>query len=226
MIEFLGGKSTHIGVAKGLLSKDVCEQLITECKFYYGKIFEAGPTLGGVNKLIKSSMDFRYSDDLVKTHNIDSPVFSECHAKVNTALMSALSLYMDEFLELHYVPNIFHTGFRLQHYKQNAGFYRRHQDGDQWTYGPETRVIAVIIYLNDVERGGETSFPEHGVKVPARAGDIALFPTNWTHPHAGCTPVSGDKWIISSFVCVPTPKPTSKVFKEEDDLIVAPTIIG
>lgn len=226
MIEFIGSKSTHIGVAREILAKDVCEKLISECKYYYGKIFEPGPTLGGVNKLIKSSMDFRFSDNMQATHNINSQTFAECHASVNTAIMGALSLYMDEFMELHHTPNIFHTGFRLQHYMQNSGYYRRHQDGDQWTYGPETRVLAIILYLNDVERGGETEFPEHNLKVPARAGDIALFPTNWTHPHCGRTPVSGDKWIISSFVCVPTPTPTPKTFQEEEEHLVEPLVVG
>lgn len=226
MLTHVGDKSTYIAVAEGILSKEVCSEIITECKFFYKNVFEPGPTLGGVNTLIKSSMDFNYTQNLLQTHKIESKVLPAVYPIVNDALMGALSLYLDAYRELQFVPNIFHTGFRLQHYTKNAGFYRRHSDGDQWTKHMETRVLGAIIYLNDVERGGETEFPEHGIKVPARAGDIALFPANWTHPHAGCTPVSEDKWIISSFICVPTPAPKPKVFEQEDDIEISPTIVG
>jgi len=33
----------------------------------------------------------------------------------------------------------------------------------------------------------------------ARAGRIVLFPSNFTHPHQGKTPLSDDKWIVNTF---------------------------
>ena len=61
-------------------------------------------------------------------------------------------------------------------------------------------MLGAIIYLNTVETGGETYFREHDLKIPAKAGSIALFPAYWTHPHQGCVPISDDKWIVSTFV--------------------------
>jgi hypothetical protein len=227
MLEFINGKSSYIAVAEGILSKEICDEVISECKFFYKHIFEPGPTLGGVNPLVKASMDFSYTTDLLQTHNIDSQILTKYHSVINDALMGSLAMYIDAYRELHHVPNIYNTGFRLQHYRKNTGFYRRHVDGDQWTISSEgARVLGAIIYLNDVERGGETEFPEHGIKVPAKAGSISFFPANWTHPHMGCTPVSNDKWIISSFICVPNPEPKVKVFEQKEDLVIPPTVIG
>jgi hypothetical protein len=62
------------------------------------------------------------------------------------------------------------------------------------------RVLAAVIYLNDVDYGGETNFPLHQVAVKAKAGRISLFPATFTHPHESCVPITGDKWIISTFI--------------------------
>jgi hypothetical protein len=56
------------------------------------------------------------------------------------------------------------------------------------------------MYLNTIERGGETFFPLHDLKIKATAGTISLFPAAWTHPHTSCVPISSDKWIVSSFI--------------------------
>ena len=63
-----------------------------------------------------------------------------------------------------------------------------------------TRVLAILVYLNTITDGGGTNFGIHDYSVEAEIGKIVVFPTNWTHPHMGLVPYSSDKWIISSFV--------------------------
>jgi hypothetical protein len=58
----------------------------------------------------------------------------------------------------------------------------------------------MVIYLNDVEYGGETNFPLHEIAVTPKAGRIVFFPATWTHLHESRVPISSDKWIISSFI--------------------------
>ena len=61
------------------------------------------------------------------------------------------------------------------------------------------RYLVYIWYLNDVNRGGETHFPDLDLKIEARAGRLLMFPPYWLFQHAGLPPESGDKYIISTY---------------------------
>jgi hypothetical protein len=61
------------------------------------------------------------------------------------------------------------------------------------------RYLVFLWYLNDVEEGGETAFVDFGVEVKPKAGRLLMFPPYWMFQHAGREPVSGDKYILSSY---------------------------
>ena len=71
-------------------------------------------------------------------------------------------------------------------------------------------MVTVLVYLNDVEEGGGTDFPELGVTVTAKKGDVVVFHNviNETpvashpkiHPkslHAGMPVIKGEKWMVN-----------------------------
>jgi tetratricopeptide (TPR) repeat protein len=68
------------------------------------------------------------------------------------------------------------------------------------------RVATCLIYLNDDYEGGETEFPQLGIKFKGGKGDALIFfsadaagrPDPRT-VHAGRTPTSGEKWLLSQF---------------------------
>lgn len=62
------------------------------------------------------------------------------------------------------------------------------------------RYLVFLWYLNDVQDGGETEFPQLGVKVSARAGRLLMFPPYWMYQHAGLAPRSSDKYILSTYL--------------------------
>ena len=62
------------------------------------------------------------------------------------------------------------------------------------------RYLVLIWYLNDVESGGETEFRQLDVKVEPRTGRLLMFPPYWMYQHAGLRPVSGDKFIVSTYL--------------------------
>ena len=61
------------------------------------------------------------------------------------------------------------------------------------------------IYLNDVEEGGGTGFPNLDVEIEAKKGDVLVFhntppDSNKIHPkslHAGLPVIAGEKWAIN-----------------------------
>lgn len=62
------------------------------------------------------------------------------------------------------------------------------------------RYLVFLWYLNDVAEGGETIFPDLGLTVTARRGQLLMFPPYWTFQHAGLPPISGDKYILSTYL--------------------------
>jgi prolyl 4-hydroxylase len=68
------------------------------------------------------------------------------------------------------------------------------------------RYLVLLWYLNDVEQGGETRFPQLDVKVEARAGRLLMFPPYWMYQHEGLPPTSGDKYIISTYLLFIDPR--------------------
>ena len=201
------GREGHIAVAESMVSRQSCQELVSACKQSYEQLFHVGPTMGGVQKHIKNTMDFSFSYDELHPLNLPSHnTFMKISYEVDAAVNTAISLYLEEYPHLRAAPNPRHTGFRLQKYLKGDGFYRVHIDGDVWTQDSERgRILGMVMYLNDIEIGGETMFPDQNVRVKGRAGDIAIFPAAWTHPHAGCVPVSDDKWMISTFIICDVP---------------------
>jgi len=60
------------------------------------------------------------------------------------------------------------------------------------------RFLSFFWYLNDVEDGGETVFTDLTIK--PKKGRLIVFPPLWMFPHKGLEPVSGPKYIISTYL--------------------------
>lgn len=65
------------------------------------------------------------------------------------------------------------------------------------------RYLVFLWYLNDVADGGGTDFPQLGLRVAARAGRLLVFPPYWMFQHQGEAPLSGDKYILSTYLLFP-----------------------
>lgn len=68
--------------------------------------------------------------------------------------------------------------------------YHIHSDA-----GPDKhRVISALVYLNNVQEGGETYFPNFDLNVTPEAGRLVIFPSNYAYAHAALPPKSGVKY--------------------------------
>ena len=107
--------------------------------------------------------------------------------------------------------------YQLVYYKKGAQ-YKPHFDSfdydtddgkKNWKPGGQ-RMVTVLAYLNDVEEGGGTGFPEIGVTIKAKKGDVVVFhntlpatPTTtrpMVHPrslHGGMPVIKGEKWMVN-----------------------------
>lgn len=105
-------------------------------------------------------------------------------------------------------------GFQVLNY-QVDGEYRPHFDFfDPALKGSRKhlanggqRVSTMVIYLNDVESGGETAFPEVGLTINPKKGSAVYFEycnsqgqVDKNSLHAGCPVIAGEKWILTKWV--------------------------
>jgi 2OG-Fe(II) oxygenase superfamily len=182
----------HIFYVKNLLSAELCRSCIA--------LYERDPlkhpgytahTAAGDRRL---DAQVKVSTDLdIETDGAWAPVFLELHSATSAVIQSVAAQYPSLC-----VWPLQCTGYKLQHYKRNEGHFKWHCD----SLGPggQDRQLALVIYLNSVESGGETTFHRQSLKIKPVAGNAVLFPPFWTHMHCGEIPRSEDKFIISTFV--------------------------
>tara|TARA_Y100000004_G_scaffold64448_1_gene72286 strand:- start:1301 stop:1903 length:603 start_codon:yes stop_codon:yes gene_type:complete len=64
----------------------------------------------------------------------------------------------------------------------------------------EGRAFVFSIYLNDVEEGGETEFLHFSKRVKPKKGRIVIWPAAFPYLHRGNPPLSGEKYILTSWM--------------------------
>jgi prolyl 4-hydroxylase len=69
------------------------------------------------------------------------------------------------------------------------------------------RVSTLVMYLNDVEEGGETAFPDLGLAITPKKGSAAYFEYCNSHDqvdpltlHSGMPVIAGEKWIATKWM--------------------------
>ena len=57
-----------------------------------------------------------------------------------------------------------------------------------------------MIYLNDVEEGGETEFLYQKIRIKPKSNMGLIWPGGFTHTHRGNPPLSGTKYILTGWI--------------------------
>lgn len=176
-----------------VLSKDECEQMIALAKPKLDKSTTVNK-ITGKTELHKNRTSYGAFFQLNET-----PFIANIDRRVS---------------ELMQLPITNGEGLQILNY-QIGGEYKPHHD-----YFPpqETgsrvhlarggqRVATLILYLNNVEDGGETIFPEINLKVaPSQGGALYFAYTNSKSQvdpltlHGGCPVVKGEKWIVTKWM--------------------------
>ncbi len=103
-------------------------------------------------------------------------------------------------------------GLQAQRYRKGRGGYHYWHSEAQPQKGKNDalhRVLLFMAYLNDVAEGGETEFYYQDRKVAPRKGRMVIAPAYFTHTHRGNVPVSGDKYIVTSWLLF---QPAQKIY--------------
>lgn len=118
--------------------------------------------------------------------------------KYNDLMNFCLREYAKQYQVLHDINCIQYT-VNIQRTEKSEGFHKFHweKSNNFLTY---TRHLTTMVYLNDVLDGGETEFLYQSRRVKPREGRVVIFPVQWTHTHRGNPPLSGEKYIATSWL--------------------------
>lgn len=182
----------NIAVIDGLLSADECAELIelSSGKLQRSEVVEADGRLAVSGVRTSRGTHFALAEN---------PLVARLEARIAT--LTGIPADHGEPLQiLHYGTG----GEYLPHHDwfdaAQPGAARHLEQGGQ-------RVATLVIYLADVQAGGETDFPELGVSVKARRGSAVYFEyANQSGQldarllHAGRPVTRGDKWIATKWL--------------------------
>lgn len=102
----------------------------------------------------------------------------------------------------------FFEGLQILHYKPGQKF-SDHYDyfGPTHPSSDNNRICTLIMYLNDVGEGGETSFPRLNLSISPKKGNAVYFEYFYQNEkyneltlHSGDPVIKGEKWIATQWV--------------------------
>ena len=148
-----------------------------------------------------------YQDQDASNIFVDEGVtFSAGHRvtnKVFPKIQPCIDKYLEQFPILGQRRFLIHD-CKVKKIKCGAGFHSWHYENGSVTDARRTFVIQ--IYLNDDFDGGETEFLHQNKREKASAGDVLIFPCQYTHIHRGNPPIDGDKYLITSWAWIQNTK--------------------
>jgi len=130
----------------------------------------------------------------IKTHN--NNVMS-IHNKLVKIVVNYRNSYY-KFVDKRCFPeNHAFEQFRIKKYKNNnEDRFDTHVDVTD--HESSRRFLSFFWYLNEVTDGGETEFFDLTIK--PKMGTMVIFPPLWMFPHRGHKPISGDKYLLSTYL--------------------------
>jgi hypothetical protein len=98
-----------------------------------------------------------------------------------------------------YEESFYFTDLKIQKTLPTEGYHVWHIEHGKG-HDNERRAFVFSIYLNDVEEGGETEFLHFSKRVQPKKGRIVIWPAAFPYLHRGNPPLSGKKYILTSWM--------------------------
>lgn len=190
--------ATHenfIGIYEDLFPSEYCERAIR----YFEDMTESGFALSR-----------QQVGPYPKTIVADSALYSHSETEINLGVTKELrNQFTETFWNVAYKSyvsaySIVDEGgkhnsyaFKLQKTMPGEGYHTWHYESGNREMCH--RLLTWMLYLNDVEEGGETEFLYLHKRIKPKAGTLLIWPAAFTHTHRGNPPLSGSKYVITGW---------------------------
>jgi hypothetical protein len=181
-----------VGIFENAFSKEYCESLIKN----YDTAIEAGygrtrQDEEDFSKLEKADTQLFNSLDNIQIPIQNIAFFNE------TFWGKCYPIYEKEFSVLKNSGRHNSFSFKMQKTNLREGYHIWHYESS----GREIcqRLLTWMLYLNDVEEGGETEFLYQSMRVKPKQGTLLIWPAAFTHTHRGNPPLSNEKYVVTGW---------------------------
>lgn len=107
------------------------------------------------------------------------------------SLSKAVWLCVNEYAQELDVGFSLMENLQILHYFPMIGHYSTHAD----FHPSNNRIISSVLYLNDIEEGGETYFDLFNISVAPKRGSMLVFPSNYAYCHQARPTVKNEKFV-------------------------------
>jgi len=195
-----------VGIYEGVFDKEFCETTIKA----FNELTEAGfgwtrQESNDASKMKKDDKSFFtggfYEEKLLGyDSSIDfQGLGGNLGQKFNDTFWNkCYPLYNAEFDVLNESGHHSIYGNKIQKTKVGGGYHVWHYEA--MNRESSNRLLTYIVYLNDVQDGGETEFLYYPMRVKPTAGTCVVFPAAFTHTHRGNPPISNEKYILTGWI--------------------------
>ena len=187
-----------IGVFDGVFEKEYCDDLINKFEFY--------STINNTQRRVEDGYNPVDADNnvyfIMRNLQGDTQTMMAGFTFLQTfniKLWECYDLYIKKYgviknLGRHQLnPDV-----KIQKTLPSEGYHVSHcEHGDIKT---STRVILVMLFLNDVEEGGETEFLYQSRRIEPKMGRLVFCPAFFTHTHRGNPPLKGSKYMMNGWL--------------------------
>ncbi|HYT44253.1 MAG TPA: 2OG-Fe(II) oxygenase [Methylomirabilota bacterium] len=178
-----------IGIFHNVLTVEECQKYI--------EYFEVAKDLNMTwNR--QANAHIKSDEALLLEENITIPGTAILVSDYNKKFWDCYEEYVTKYSVLRDIP--LHGILHLKMQKTNPGeaYHVWHFESDAYRHC--SRILVYMIYLNDVEEGGETEFLYLKKRIKPESGKVLIWPAGYTHTHRGNPPLSSTKYIITGWV--------------------------
>ena len=181
-----------IGVFKNAFTKKFCEQIIKQ----YEDMVESGH--GQTRFESSGDARTRKDDTQVFADDIDYIPLRSTTQEFNGLFWGKyFPIYEQEYSILKDAGRHANYSFKIQKTKVGGGYHIWHFESI--SRERSHRLLTWILYLNDVQEGGETEFLYQHMRVKQEQGTLVIWPAAFTHTHRGNPPLSNEKYIVTGW---------------------------
>jgi hypothetical protein len=181
-----------VGVFENAFSKEYCEGLIKAYDIAieagYGRTRQQEETF---SKLKKADTQLFNSLDNIQVPLINITTFNE------TFWGKCYPLYEQEYSSIKESGAHRNYSFKMQRTDLREGYHVWHYESSSREMC--NRLLTWMVYLNDVEEGGETEFLYQSMRIKPKQGTLLIWPAAFTHTHRGNPPLSNSKYIVTGW---------------------------
>lgn len=116
----------------------------------------------------------------------------------NETIGRCLEIYEEQYKHIKQYEDFQQHYINIQRTLPGQGYHSWHCENSGQCNS--RRILATMLYLNDDFEGGETEFLYQSRRITPKTGRVVIWPAGWTHVHRGNPPLSGEKFIATSWL--------------------------